>query len=281
MSLRLSSALLLLAAGPASGQQASSDGFQLQSLHFDAGSQGTCTVSNALFVAADWVGGTGLGSDNFQAEVGFLGVYDPGATTLPIVFSVSPPHGPIEGGTTFSVGGLNFSKGGLAGTVSVDVDGVPATGVSVVSDTTITATSPPGTLGPHPLTVTTDFGSDTAEVGFVYSPAVTAPLTASPGTMIDVVNYGPPGTLFQMYFSAFETSIPLPPFGVLEIGPTPLVAALTGVMYPGPDGVHVIQAQVQPNPTLVGKAVHIQSVAILSFVPFDVRLTNKATVSFL
>ena len=81
--------------------------------------------------------------------------------------------------------------------------------------------------------------------------------------------------------SAFETSIPLPPFGVLEIGPTPLVAALTGVMYPGPDGVHVIQAQVQPNPTLVGKAVHIQSVAILSFVPFDVRLTNKATVSFL
>ena len=52
--------------------------------------------------------------------------------------------------------------------VSVTVGGTAATGITVVSDTEITATTPPGTAGAVDVVVTTAGGSDTLDDGFTY-----------------------------------------------------------------------------------------------------------------
>jgi hypothetical protein len=55
-----------------------------------------------------------------------------------IVFSLNAPtSGPPEGGTAMTIKGMLFEDG-----ATVTVGDVPATNVTVVNDTTITATSP-------------------------------------------------------------------------------------------------------------------------------------------
>jgi hypothetical protein len=56
----------------------------------------------------------------------------------PRVASISPTQGSADGGTTVTISGVNFT-----GTTAVDFGGVPAT-IIAVTDTSITATSPPG-----------------------------------------------------------------------------------------------------------------------------------------
>lgn len=64
--------------------------------------------------------------------------------------------------------------------VSLTIGGAAATSVTVVNDTTLTATTPAGTEGPADVTVTTAGGSDTLADGFTYEappppvPTVTA-----------------------------------------------------------------------------------------------------------
>jgi large repetitive protein len=52
--------------------------------------------------------------------------------------------------------------------VTVTVGGTPATDVTVVSDTEVTATTPAGTAGDVDVVVTTSGGSDTLAAGFTY-----------------------------------------------------------------------------------------------------------------
>lgn len=54
--------------------------------------------------------------------------------------------------------------------VAVTIGGTAVTGLTVVSDTEITATTPAGAVGPADVVVTTDGGSDTLEDGFTYEP---------------------------------------------------------------------------------------------------------------
>jgi hypothetical protein len=58
----------------------------------------------------------------------------------PTVTAVSPDNGPTAGGTTVTVTGSGF----VEGSTSVAFGTTPATAVTVTSDTTLTATSPPG-----------------------------------------------------------------------------------------------------------------------------------------
>lgn len=58
--------------------------------------------------------------------------------------------------------------------VSVTFGGTAATGITVVSDTQITATTPAGT-GVVDVVVTTSGGSDTLEDAFTYQAAAPAP----------------------------------------------------------------------------------------------------------
>ena len=73
---------------------------------------------------------------------------------VPIVTGISPATGPIAGGTLVSITGTNY-----LGATEVKFGTTAATGVTVVSATSITATSPAGTAGIVDVTVTTPLGT--------------------------------------------------------------------------------------------------------------------------
>ncbi len=56
----------------------------------------------------------------------------------PTITGVTPPGGPITGGTVVTLTGTNFCAG-----ATVTVNGATATNVTVVNSTTITFTTPP------------------------------------------------------------------------------------------------------------------------------------------
>jgi len=89
------------------------------------------------------------------------------------VSSVAPSSGPTAGGTAVTITGANFVAG-----VTVNVGGSTATGVSVVNNTTITATTPTHAAGAVDVMVTNaDAQSGTLSSGFTYT--VPAPTVAS------------------------------------------------------------------------------------------------------
>ncbi len=91
----------------------------------------------------------------------------------PVISGLDPDHGPFLGGTVVTVSGTGFT-----GTTSVTVDGVDVP-FTVVSDTTITLTTPPHTAGAVPIVVTTPVG-----------PSPSATFTYDPGTTVDGVDPG-------------------------------------------------------------------------------------------
>lgn len=84
----------------------------------------------------------------------------------PIVTGLSPSSGPEAGGTSVTITGTS-----LDGATSVTFGGVPAT-FTIISDTQIIVTSPPGTGSVH-VVVTTPFGVSPATAAdlFTYVPA--------------------------------------------------------------------------------------------------------------
>lgn len=270
----------VLLAGAATAQVAQSANFQLEGFELASVAGGVCDVGVAAFTSATGVGGTGLASSSFGAEVGFLAVHDPASDVLPAVFHVDPAYGPMEGGTSITVCGVHYDLAGLAGPLTVEVGGVPATDVVVLSDTTLTATVPSGASGPHDVQVTSVLGSTNRVGGFLHTPALTATPYGTLGHPVEIENYGPVGGFFDLYYSSVQTNIPLPPFGTLLIGPFPFIAGLTTVPYPAPDGVQSFEYDVPTNPNLIGKSLYLQSVAVVSLAPVDIRLTNAASVTF-
>jgi hypothetical protein len=67
----------------------------------------------------------------------------------PTVTNVSPSSGTSAGGDTLTITGTGFASG-----ASVTIDGAPATAVTVVNATTISAATPPGIAGPVDVVVT-------------------------------------------------------------------------------------------------------------------------------
>ena len=76
-----------------------------------------------------------------------------GIPPTPSVISLSPRSGPLTGGTPVTITGTNFSTA-----AKVDFGTTSATGVTVHSSTSITATSPAGAAGTVDVTVTTSGG---------------------------------------------------------------------------------------------------------------------------
>lgn len=68
-------------------------------------------------------------------------------THAPVIASLSPPSGPLEGGQSVVITGTNFN-----GATAVTFGGVPAW-FTVDSPTQITAIAPPGAKGPQPVSV--------------------------------------------------------------------------------------------------------------------------------
>jgi hypothetical protein len=87
----------------------------------------------------------------------------------PSVTSVSPSSGPLAGGTSVTITGANFAAG-----ATVTIGGTAATNVTVVSATSITATTPAHAAGQTAVTVTNSNGlSGSLTNGFTYSSAIT------------------------------------------------------------------------------------------------------------
>jgi uncharacterized repeat protein (TIGR02059 family) len=88
----------------------------------------------------------------------------------PTVTAASPDQGSTIGGTAITISGSGFTTG-----ATVLIDGVACTDVVVVSPTSLTCVTPPGTAGARDVTVTNADGqSATISGGFTY---VTAPVT--------------------------------------------------------------------------------------------------------
>lgn len=86
------------------------------------------------------------------------------STVPPTVLSISPDHGPVAGGTAFTLTGTNFADG-----ATVTFDGLPATSVAFVSDTEITGVTPAHAAGYVDVVVTNpDAQTGTLTNGFRY-----------------------------------------------------------------------------------------------------------------
>ena len=137
---------------------------------------------------------------------------------VPVVSGLTANSGVLEGGTTVSISGTNFS-----GATAVDFGGVAATNVTVVSSTQITATSPAGT-GTVDVTVTTPDGTSPASPADQFSyldlPLVTAigPLTGptAGGTSVTISGLNFIGAT-DVYFGGVD--VPLSP-SMINVGGT-------------------------------------------------------------
>jgi Autotransporter beta-domain/Bacterial Ig-like domain (group 3)/IPT/TIG domain len=84
----------------------------------------------------------------------------------PTVTAINPADGPALGGTVVTITGRNFT-----GATAVSIAGTPATSVSVVSPTSITAMTPAGSVGSASVLVTTPGGSNAANTFYNYAKA--------------------------------------------------------------------------------------------------------------
>ena len=110
--------------------------------------------------------------------------------------SIAPASGPIAGGTSVVITGTGFVAG-----AKVSIGGAAATSVVVSSDTTITATTPPGAVGPASVVVTLPDGqSATLATPFTYTSSALGVTAVSPSS-------GPPtgGTSVTITGTGFLT----------------------------------------------------------------------------
>ena len=99
----------------------------------------------------------------------------------PTVIGVSPDAGPLSAGTVVMITGTN-----LTGATAVDFGGIPATGVSVTSPTSLTVAAPASAAGTVDVTVTTTGGTSATgpadQYTYLPAPTVTA-VTPSAGPL--------------------------------------------------------------------------------------------------
>ena len=114
---------------------------------------------------------------------------------LPVLSSLSPVRGPSTGGTTVTLTGTGFLADS-ASSNSVLFDGVPASAVFTTSDTQITCSTPPGSIGNVSVVVTNQNGSTTLPSSFDFFGAPTlssiAPVRgpATGGTAVTLTGSG-------------------------------------------------------------------------------------------
>ncbi|MBN4072089.1 VCBS repeat-containing protein, partial [bacterium AH-315-F18] len=97
----------------------------------------------------------------------------PQAPSLPVITRVFPAAGPLSGGTELVITGTGFSVRD-AGSVVVTIGEKAATSITVVSDTQLTALTPPGDLAQMTdVRVVNNNGEFTQISGFTYHPKPT------------------------------------------------------------------------------------------------------------
>jgi hypothetical protein len=162
----------------------------VSNLTIGAGSGFTARIINSDYDIAEDRTASSAGSANATAPLSDSGswvmqmvAFSPTVNGAPIVSGVSPNSGPTSGGTAVTITGSGFAPG-----ATVRFGSAAATQVTVASSTKITATSPAGTAGPVPVTVTNANGQTGSLAGcFNYSssdgtalPAFVQVATATP-----------------------------------------------------------------------------------------------------
>jgi hypothetical protein len=100
--------------------------------------------------------------------------YDPPNT--PRIISISPASGSTSGGTVITINGANFTSTGN----SLRIGGVAATNVVSSNNTTLTATTPAGTVGAKDVSVTNGYGNTKTYAGvFTYTSSSSLTSTTS------------------------------------------------------------------------------------------------------
>ena len=97
------------------------------------------------------------------------------ALPAPTVTAISPPSGPTPGGTPVTITGTNFRFG-----ATVSIGGVAATGVTVVSATSITATTGGHACGTVDVVVTNSDGTSGTKTGGYFYSSPASPTGLSP-----------------------------------------------------------------------------------------------------
>jgi len=225
-----------------------------------------------------------LSATNSKAGVGASHTDD--STPLnnePLVFGVVPPFGPKVGGTGVTVSGFNFNKLGVGPSVTMTVGGNSATGLSVVSNTVLTATTPAGTgindgSGPQPVVVSSSLGSIAHPQPYVNTPAITSSPVALVGASLVLRNYGAPGTAFVTFLSDSNLAANTQ-FGTFLIAGGTLLQLFTNVPYPGPDGISTFVIKVPNLAVLHGLTLDFQSLSVTNPSPLQGSLTNAAATT--
>lgn len=160
---------------------------------------------------------------------------EPPAPAPPTVTGNAPATGPAAGGTviTITITGTGFTAG-----ATVTVGGTPATGVTVVSATSITATVPAHALGVVDVAVTSGGTTVTATGGFTYATALTVTNTSA------ATGSGAGGTTVTITGTGFTAGATVsiggvPATGVTVVDDTTIIAT-TAARCPGLVAVTVI-----------------------------------------
>ena len=150
------------------------------SVNFGANSAVTWNVDSDSQITAVSPAGNGAVSVWVATDVGSTSSVK-GATfsystpvSPPTVAGVAPTTGPTTGGTTVTISGS-----GLTGAVAVAFGAQQATGVTVVSDTQITALSPASLAGTVDISVTGPGGASAASTADQFTYSTPAPSVAS------------------------------------------------------------------------------------------------------
>ncbi|RWM51652.1 MAG: autotransporter outer membrane beta-barrel domain-containing protein, partial [Mesorhizobium sp.] len=133
---------------------------------------------------------------------------------VPSLSSISPTSGPVTGGTSVTITGVN-----LGDVTDVTIGGIALIGTTVVNATTITGTTPANTAGSKDVKVTALTGSSTLAGGFTY---LTPTITLSPTSL-------PPATAGNAYSqSVIATGGTAPYSFTVSAGALPPGVSLTG-----------------------------------------------------
>ena len=164
----------------------------------------TWTSSNTNFVSINSEGLATAGNSETSAPITITASLDSisGSTAVsvvdltPAVNQVSPMEGPLEGGTSVTITGLNFTNAS-----AVTFGSTAATSFTVNSSTSITAISPAESAGTVDITVTTPYGTSAVNSSdqFTYIAAPTVTHVA--------LNFGPTagGTTVTLTGTGFTT----------------------------------------------------------------------------
>ena len=128
-----------------------------------------------------------------SASLGIMVLSAPTASAISGITSITPATGPVAGGTSVTIAGTGFNADSV-----VTIGGVPATSITVVSSTEITAVTGAHAVGAVDVVVTsaTDSTTFTLPAGFTYvsTPTITSitPDTgfAVGGTAVTIVGTG-------------------------------------------------------------------------------------------